>query len=399
MSARRGLGLALLGAALAVSIVGCARMERSANAVVERAKYAAEIDGAVFERPQAKLEISSPPLDVAVVEVASGGLLSPDDLLARLTRPEVKLLILGERHDNAQHHEIQAWLVEALNQTKMRRRALPLDAVQGVGGIAFEMIAEERELLVNRRRLWPTGLAPRRRAATMEQIGELISWNETGWPDWSMYAPILLAAPQAYIAGGAITREQFGTLLEPGRPLSLALPPTTPDRDVYRLDDALAPKEQALREQLQADAHCGMLPPEALPKIVAAQRARDASFAAAAIRARTRGLGFTVLIAGAGHARADWGVPRFLKRVKPRLGVTSVAMVEVDPSLLEIARPNLVERRRRRLDPRRVMREIAARYGVERPPFDYLVLTKPGDPGRVLGDPCAEMRAAMAKKG
>jgi uncharacterized iron-regulated protein len=64
---------------------------------------------------------------------------------------------------------------------------------------------------------------------------------------------------------------------------------------------------------LQADiveSHCGMLPDSVVPRLVLAQRVRDAAMAQALIDDATSD--GAVLIAGNEHARADRGVPIYL---------------------------------------------------------------------------------------
>ena len=92
----------------------------------------------------------------------------------------------------------------------------------------------------------------------------------------------------------------------------------------------IAPADSARRTALEQDiveGHCGIRPPPAmLSGMVEAQRARDALMAGVLELAQGSG---AVLIAGAGHARLDRGVPSYLPPVlKQRL--LSVALVEVN---------------------------------------------------------------------
>src|SRR5262249_26597632 len=59
-----------------------------------------------------------------------------------------------------------------------------------------------------------------------------------------------------------------------------------------------------------AEAHCGQVPEDAIPRIVLTQRLRDAAMAQALVDAAT-GAG-AILIAGNGHVRSDLGVPVYL---------------------------------------------------------------------------------------
>lgn len=71
------------------------------------------------------------------------------------------------------------------------------------------------------------------------------------------------------------------------------------------------------------EAHCGHLPRTHLAAMTDVQQARDAYMAG-----RLDGIGDAVLIAGAGHVRIDYGVPRYLEGAAER-AVLSIAFVEV----------------------------------------------------------------------
>jgi len=101
------------------------------------------------------------------------------------------LIAIGERHDNPDHHRLQAELVAAL----------------APAGLAFEMIPQAMEETANRLRA---------DGASREALAEALEWQARGWPDFALYAPILEAVPEAYIAGGALSREALGAIYERG---------------------------------------------------------------------------------------------------------------------------------------------------------------------------------------
>jgi uncharacterized iron-regulated protein len=85
---------------------------------------------------------------------------------------------------------------------------------------------------------------------------------------------------------------------------------------------------QALRGEIE-EGHCHLLPAPAIGQMVFVQRVRDAYLAKAMLTANNRD--GAVLIAGAGHVRKDWAVPRILHDKLMDASTVSVAFIEVDP--------------------------------------------------------------------
>ena len=116
--------------------------------------------------------------------------------------------------------------------------------------------------------------------------------------------------------------------------------------------------EAAVRE-----GHCGKLPESVVPRMAAAQRARDAVIADALIARAPAG---AVLIAGNGHVRRDLGVPVQLAVRAPQRSALAVGIVEV------------IENATRAED------YVAPAAG-DAPRFDFAVFT----PRTARPDPCA----------
>jgi hypothetical protein len=102
----------------------------------------------------------------------------------------------------------------------------------------FEMIPQERERRVNELRA---------EGASREAIAEALEWDESGWPDFDFYAPILEAAPEARIFGAGQPIADVRRAMVEG-----AAGPFGPDAAIYGLDQPLDPEEQALREERMA---------------------------------------------------------------------------------------------------------------------------------------------------
>ncbi|HTH15325.1 MAG TPA: ChaN family lipoprotein [Magnetospirillum sp.] len=224
---------------------------------------------------------------------ASQSFIEPAELVTRAEAADA--VLLGETHDNPDHHALQAWMLARLLASGKR----PL--------VAFEMIdAGQAQALDRYLAASPTDAAG---------LGDALDWDKSGWPAWSMYRPIAEAAMQAGVplAPANLTREQVRALIkaEPEKPL----PPL--------------PSEQAgALEHEIAESHCGMLPAAALPGMVRVQRSRDAVMAETLAKGMARQQA-AVLIAGAGHVRTDRGVPVALSREAPAAKVLSIAFLEV----------------------------------------------------------------------
>lgn len=233
-----------------------------------------------------------------VVIGPGGAELTEPELAAALERAQI--VVLGEVHDNRVHHARQARLV---------RRLQPR-------GIAFEMVpgASEEGIQVF--------LA---QGGARGEIGPAIGWDRLGWPDWKDYAPIFEAAPDAYIAGGGVLRSEIRRAIIGGAAFSYGAGAAD-----LGLDRPLQPAVQAEFEDEMIAAHCNMLPRQVAVGMVEAQRLRDARFAAASLRALSKGGGArAVLITGNGHARNDRGVPASLRLADPAVAVLSVGMIEL----------------------------------------------------------------------
>lgn len=215
-------------------------------------------------------------------------------------------VLLGERHDNPDHHRLQADIVAALAAAGRRP------------AVVFEMIDEARQPALDAYLAGSPGDAA--------GLGAAVGWAGSGWPDWSLYRPIAEAA----LAAGLALRAGN---LPPGltRAISrhgLAVLPAD-RRRILRLDQPLpAAMDAALRRDL-FDAHCGALPMSAMDRLVAVQRARDAVMAGHMAAALADGQDGAVLIAGAGHTRLDRGVPATLRRLTPAEPVLAIAFMEV----------------------------------------------------------------------
>ena len=207
---------------------------------------------------------------------------------------EARFLLLGEKHDNARHHALQALLLARLAEAGRRP------------AVVWEMI-EPRF----------AGSLSGAQLQNLPALGDALEWEERGWPDWPEYSGIAGVALfyRLPLADGAPPRSLVRGLVK-GEPL--------PDEAAKRIgwSRGYSPAQaDELREQL-VQSHCGALPESALPKMSDIQRLRDA-WMAARLREADGGDG-SVLIAGGQHVRKDRAVPWLLEA--PSL---SIAFIEV----------------------------------------------------------------------
>jgi uncharacterized iron-regulated protein len=280
-------GRALVPAAVVVLLVACA-----AHAPVALAPW------------QAPLEREHP-LTGRIWDVRAARFVSADTVVARLAG--ARYVLLGEKHDNPDHHAVQAAIVRAL-LAGGRRPA-----------IAFEMLTADQAPALARH----LATAPRDAAG----LADAVNWRRSGWPDFAYYQPIVQAALDAGVpivaANLAPATVRSVARGEPG-----AVPSDLSAR--YALDQPLAPPAQARLTAEIRDAHCGHLPAARVESMVLAQRTRDAALSESLVRADTDG---AVLIAGVGHTRADHGVPLYLAARDPKATVVVVAPLEVRDTL------------------------------------------------------------------
>jgi uncharacterized iron-regulated protein len=241
------------------------------------------------------------PLVGKVWSVREGAMLDESALFGAVAK--ARFLLLGERHDNPDHHQLQARALSAVVRTGRRP------------AVVLEMLETGIQEVVDRYRASPH--------ATSAGFGAAVGWQETSWPRYVEYQPILDVAFDAglRVVAGNLAHESARALVKQGPGL---LPEAK--RKELRLDQAFpAELEAPLIEELRA-SHCGHLPEALLAPMALAQHARDAQMARALLGASVE---TAVLIAGTGHVRLDRGVPRYLALDAPDAAIVSVALVEV----------------------------------------------------------------------
>lgn len=255
------------------------------------------------------------------------------------------IVVLGETHDNPDHHALQAWVVRRVTAAGRRPVA------------AFEMMETTQQAALDAH------------LADLDGLGAAVEWEKRGWPAWSLYRPI---AQAVLAAGGGLVAANLP--LSDTRDIGKTLE-TADTRARYGLDEPLAPATEAAMAQEIRTAHCDLLPDSAVTRMVRVQRARDAALAeAVALQASRPEVGPVVLIAGSGHGRLDRGAPARMRQMVPGVPVFSLAFLEAADG---------------ETDP-----EAASRFLGAAAPFDAVWFTAKA----AREDPCSQMEQHMRKK-
>ncbi len=257
------------------------------------------------------------PLAGKIWQRAAGRLVSAQDYGTALAKS--RFVLLGEHHDNADPHRLQAWAISTVS--KLRGARLVEGAPQA-DAVALEMLTPDQQDALDKF-YGRNSKVPRPRTAA--DFGRIVKWETLGWPDYKIYQPIIAAAldAQLQIVAANPRRDETrkagregtaGLAVDEVRRLALEQP----------LDQAQA---VALADEIR-DSHCDMLPATALGNMSLVQRLRDARMADALLSVGEWKGAF--LIAGNGHVRRDRGVPLYLaRRGIAEAQVTSVMHIEV----------------------------------------------------------------------
>ena len=275
------------------------------------------------------------------------------ELSARIA--QARYVLVGEIHTNADHHRIQA---NVLNQIAKQGRK---------SRVVWEMIPQEKQSILD-------AIDPGNTNAASE-LGKALGWAASGWPDWTMYEPIAAAALKHALpmTGAALQSKFVRTVMSSnGESLSLA------QKERLSLNSKLSDEQSDSMLQSLHEGHCQLMDKNQLKPMVWVQRARDGAMARAMFDtdetdqnlAQTR----AVLIAGNGHVRKDWGVPAVLSQLDPAGSILSIAQIEVSEGM----------------DSPTEYRELSSAQRLH----DFVIFT----PRSEIRDHCAELRKRFKRK-
>ena len=234
----------------------------------------------------AGLLLQDHPLAGRVWDVRAGVFVAPEGALERAAN--ARYVVLGETHDNPEHHRLQR---------------IALDAIAARGGpraLAMEQFDAEHQ---------PAMDAARAKGADAESLADAGRFDRKGW-NWPLYKPLVeFAVERGWpLVAANLSRETARAII--ADPARSGLPPASAEL-------------RATLERDLIDGHCGERPEtKRLAGMVEAQRARDALLAQRLAAHPAGG----VAIAGAGHARKDSGAPLYLASPES----LSIGFIEVE---------------------------------------------------------------------
>ena len=287
------------------------------------------------------------PLVGRIWDVRQNEFVSPESLKAEATRAQH--LLLGETHINPEHHRIQGDIIQAMTD---EGRSFAL---------VFEIFERDQQEAIDRVASGP--------GASADDVAEATGIEDTGW-DWDLYRPLVEAALSTGIPvlAGNAPRQEVRRIAYSG----LDVLPAERLAELGLARPLPGPAHDALAQTI-VDSHCGHVYGDMTGRLVDAQRIRDATMAEVMLQAES---GRSVLIAGGGHARRDYGVPHYILDRVPDADVIAIGLMEVLPDL---SRPEAYLDR---------LPGLGAS-------FDYLWFTD-----RVMTeDPCEEFRESLEKLG
>jgi uncharacterized iron-regulated protein len=231
-----------------------------------------------------------------IINLSNGQAISTAVLLADLAQQDV--LLLGEVHDNALHHQRRGELLTQLNNNT------PM----------LHVVAEQ--LQSGQTVQWNGPLL-----TDLERAG----FSAKSW-QWPIHEPLFAAIRQAGLPlmGGNLAPEQARAIARQG---VSAMPPEL--ASILQQAPLVSSAEETLNQDL-LDGHCGQLKPQHLPAMLLAQRARDAAMFSAL---RDGGTGIAVLVAGNNHVRRDYGIPVIYQSLQPERRLRVVGFIEDSPAL------------------------------------------------------------------
>ena len=227
-----------------------------------------------------------------IVDLHSGQKLTPQQLLAKLRdRPRV---IVGEKHDNLQHHQIEQWLVESLPRQRTQ------------GSVLMEMITPSQQDKVNAVK----DQLKQGKTLTGQQITEQTAWQK-GWT-WELYSGVTTAAlAGSYpLLSANLDRSEIKKFYEHPLAVTGALS-TQPS------------VREAIAKTIE-ESHSGKLEPKQAKAMLAIQQQRDRRMAESLLAAPTPAL----LIVGGYHANRALGVPLHVEDIAPMTELTVVMLAE-----------------------------------------------------------------------
>ena len=313
-------------------------------------------------------EIKQHPLIDKIWSVSQQQFISADTLNKKVL--EQNIILLGETHDNARHHQLQAQFITHLTTN----HHTPV--------IAYEMLNQNQQSSIDvfqEKNYSPASDGATTNTSTLvDAFAVTINWEKSGWPEWDYYRPVFYTSIENKlpIIAANLDIKTIRNVIKQG---------STVLNQSYQEQLLKYQYDKSLKKELQQEilsAHCDMLPEKMLSPMLLGQQVRDLAMTQAILSSVPQkpdndDAAKVVLIAGSGHTRTDHGIPYYLHREIPELKTISIAFIEVSK---EEFNPQ---------DYTQTWSDTAHQL-----PFDYVWFTARAE----REDQCEKMKAYMKKK-
>jgi uncharacterized iron-regulated protein len=214
-----------------------------------------------------------------------------------------RYFLLGEKHDNLDHHTKQLQILERLLQDN-RLESLSLEMMDSTVDSQLAELSSQS-------------------FSSTDELRDYLAWDTEGWP-WQFYGPLIQSALNSGVAlkSANISSEKVGEIY--GQELDEEVASVLPASAVGKLN-----------EEIDA-SHCGLLPASQFPAMVNIQRTRDQQMALSLTSeaGTTTPRKIKMLVAGNYHIRRDLSVPNYLLALDSSVTadqVVTLALLEVSP--------------------------------------------------------------------
>jgi len=283
-------------------------------------------------------------LEGMILDVRSGTFIDQTELYSQILKYEY--ILLGETHDNIDHHHLQAYVIDRISDR------------QDSTSVSFEMITRQQGEFIRQHHY-----------DSSAKLIELLNKEKNYWR-YKRYYKIVFDS--AIRAGSEILPANLN--LEKLMQITMHSESNIPADIRTILEQVPFTNEQYASLQREiVRSHCNMIPLEATGPMVRAQQIRDVVMSLSMVNSNAAA---KILIAGAGHTRTDRGVPLYLGNFVDKTKIVSLAFLEVNPEAKDLT-------------------AYYQRWGSDGLPFDYVWFT-PAVQRQI--DPCDQFKRRHKEK-
>ncbi len=249
------------------------------------------------------------PLTGFIFNTSSGQTVSEAELVQALNNKAY--VLIGEKHDNPDHHLIQAELLQNLLTSKAYDQ------------VVFEMLNDGQHKGLASLNQTDTSNTTNT-SHTTQTIQDALKWDKQKW-DWTSYGPLfeIVLNQHTKLTAGNVNKAMLMQVYSQG---AKALQPPERFASAPAIDQA---NQDIMLEHIYIN-HCEMMPKEQLGNMLTVQIAKDASMAYALSQQESG-----ILIAGAYHTQKNLGIPKHLEFMnKPEVVVLALTEVDADKASL-----------------------------------------------------------------